>query len=81
VCLSAGAGMQKYTDSGISDASYGLIYGVQIGGIAYMNSHLMVESGYRHKLSNIKTDVTSASSMDVTLDEIDELYLNFLLMF
>lgn len=79
--LSAGAGMQKYTDSGIADASYGLTYGAQIGGIAYVNSHLMVESGYRHKLSNIKTDVLSASNMDITLDEVDELYLSLLLMF
>ena len=79
--LSGGAGMQKYNDVGISDASFGLVYGVEIGGIAYVNSNLMIESGYRKKLSNIKTEVTSVSGMVVDLDEVNEFYFSFLLMF
>jgi len=79
--LSGGAGLQKYSDVGISDASFGLLYGAEIGGIAYVNSNLMIESGYRKKFANIKTEVTSVSGMDVDLDEVSEFYFNFLLMF
>lgn len=79
--LSAGAGMQKYSDVNMSDASFGLIYGAQIGGIAYINSDLMLEAGYRQKFSNIETKVTGVSGIDAELDEVSEFYLNFLLMF
>jgi len=79
--LSGGGGLQKFSDSGISDASLGLIYGAEIGGIAYVNSNLMLESGYRTKLSNIKTEVTSVSGMNTALDEVNEFYFSFLLMF
>jgi len=79
--LTGGGGMQKYSDVGISDASFGLVYGAEIGGIVYVNSNLMIESGYRKKLSNITTEVTSVSGMVVDLDEINEFYFNFLLMF
>ena len=79
--LSGGAGMQKYNDVSISDASFGLVYGAEIGAIAYVNSNLMIESGYRKKLSNIKTEVKSASDMEAELEEINEFYFNFLLMF
>jgi len=79
--LSGGGGLQKYSDAGISDASFGLVYGAEIGGIAYVNSNLMLESGYRKKLSNIDTEVTSVSGMVVDLDEINEFYFSFILMF
>lgn len=73
--------MQKYSDVNMSDASFGLIYGAQIGGIAYINSDLMLEAGYRQKFSNIETKVTGVSGIDAELDEVSEFYLNFLLMF
>ena len=79
--LSGGGGLQKYSDAGISDASFDLIYGAEIGAIAYVNSNLMVESGYRKKLSNIETEVTSVSGMSTALDEVSEFYFSFLLMF
>ena len=79
--LTGGPGLQKYSDAGISDASLGLVYGAEIGGIAYVNSNLMIESGYRRKLSNMKTEVTSISGMNSALDEVNEFYFSFLLMF
>jgi len=79
--LSGGGGLQKFSDSGISDASLGLIYGAEIGGIAYVDSNLMLESGYRKKISNIKTEVTSVSGTNASLDEVNEFYFSFLLMF
>jgi len=79
--LTGGPGLQKYSDTGISDASLGLVYGAEIGGIAYVSSNLMIESGYRRKLSNMKTEVTSISGMNSALDEVNEFYFSFLLMF
>ena len=81
VGLSVGGGMQKYSDSGMSEASFGFMYGVEIGGIAYMNRNLMMELGYRQKNTSIETGVTSSSNSLATLDEIDELYLSFIVMF
>ena len=77
---SAGGGMQQYTDTSISDSSFGLLYGVQFGGIAYLNKQIMMELGYRHRIADIETEIDSIAGTTL-IDEQSDLYLSFLLMF
>ncbi|MCW9012189.1 MAG: hypothetical protein OQL06_00285 [Gammaproteobacteria bacterium] len=75
-----GAGMQVYSDSSIGDASIGLIYGVQLGGIAYINKNLMLELGYRLRPTDMETEFAATGAVG-TVDELSETYLSILLMF
>jgi len=77
--VSAGGGMQQYADMSLADASSGLLYGAQLGGIAYLNKELMLEVGYRQRIVNVETDIDSGGT--TLVDEQSELYLSFLLMF
>ena len=81
VGVSGGAGMQQHAEQSVSDASVGLIYGVQLGGIAYLSKQVMAEIGYRQKSANIVTDVTAANITETVINEVDEIYLSLLLMF
>lgn len=77
-----GGAIQKYSDaSSIADSSIGTVYGVQAGVIAYINDYLMVELGYRLRPANIETELTSVADAVITVDDLSETYLSFLLMF
>jgi len=77
----AGVAMQQFSDTGLSDSSSGLLYGVQLGGIYYLNKHFMTEFGYRLRQTSLKTEVADASNSRIELDQLDEIYISMLLMF
>lgn len=77
----AGVAMQQFSDTGLSDSSSGLLYGVQLGGIYYLNKHFMTEFGYRLRQTSLKTEVADASNSRIELDQLDEIYISLLLMF
>lgn len=76
-----GVALQQFPDAGLSDASSGLLYGVQLGGIYYLNKHFMTELGYRLRLTRLETEVNDASNSRIELDQLDEIYISLLLMF
>lgn len=77
----AGVGVQQFSDTGLSDSSSGLLYGVQLGGIYYLNKYFMAELGYRLRQASLKTEVADASNSRIELDQLDEIYISLLLMF
>ncbi len=78
---SLGGALQKYSDSSISDSALGLVYGVQLGSIIYINKKLMLELGYRFRPTSIETDITSIPGTVTTINDLSESYFNILLMF
>ena len=77
---SAGGAIQVYSDSSLTDGALGLVYGVQLGGIAYVNKNLMLELGYRFRPTDLETDLETTSTT-ATVDELSETYLSIMLMF
>ncbi|HEY9200117.1 MAG TPA: hypothetical protein VIQ81_00855 [Gammaproteobacteria bacterium] len=77
----SGAALQQFPEAGVSDSSVGLIYGGQLGGIYYLNRHLMAELGYRLRLTSLKTEVNGANNSFIEFDQLDEIYISLLLMF
>lgn len=77
----AGVAVQQFSDTGLSDSSSGLIYGVQLGGIYYLNKDFMAELGYRLRQASLKTEVAGVSNSNIELDQLDEIYISLLLMF
>ena len=75
-----GGAMQSYSDASVTDSAVGLVYGVQVGGIGYVNKHLMLELGYRLRPTDLETDF-EATGATGTVDELSEMYLSILLMF
>ena len=76
----AGFAMQSYSDASVTDSSMGLVYGVQAGGIGYVNKNLMLELGYRLRPTDLETDFETTGATG-TVDELSEMYLSILLMF
>ena len=79
--VAAGGALQKFSDAGVGDSALGLVYGVQLGGIAYLNKHLMLELGYRFRPANVETEVESLTDTIITVTDLSETYLSLLLMF
>lgn len=77
----AGVAVQQFSDTGLSDSSSGLVYGVQLGGIYYLNKYFMAELGYRLRQASLKSEVAGASNSRIELDQLDEIYISLLLMF
>jgi len=77
----SGAALQQFPEAGVSDSSVGLIYGGQLGGIYYLNRHLMAELGYRLRLTSLKTEVNGESNGQIELNQLDEIYISLVLMF
>ena len=79
--LAAGGAIQKYTASNITDSASGLVYGAQLGAIAYINDNLMLEAGYRLRPTSIETELDSLPGAISTVDDLSETYFSILLMF
>lgn len=75
-----GGALQKYSDSSASDGALGAVYGVQLGGIVFINNNLMLEVGYRLRPTSIETEITGSTDI-VTIDDLSETYISLLLMF
>jgi len=78
---SAGLGMQQLKGDSLSDSALGLIYGIQFGGIVYLNNNYMAEAGVRLRSANIATEATSVADSTVEMNGADELYISLLMMF
>lgn len=76
-----GVVLQQFSDTDLSDSSSGLLYGVQMGGIYYLNKHFMTELGYRLRLTQLKTEVSDVNNSRIELDQLDEIYISLLWMF
>lgn len=79
-----GGAMQKFSDGGIADASLGVVGGVQLGGILFVNNSLMLEMGYRLRPTSIETELLDSSGAVTQLsvvNDLSEAYFSFLLMF
>ena len=79
--VAAGVAGQKYTDSSFSDMSMAPVYGAQLGGIMFMSDSLMLELGYRIRLTNLETEITTIPASIDTIDQLDEAYLSLILSF
>jgi len=78
--VAAGGAGQKYSDAGFGDMALGLVYGVQLGGIMFVSDNLMLELGYRLRLTNLETEITTPAAT-ATIDELSETYLSLVLSF
>ena len=78
--MTVGAVMQKFSNENITNAAIEPLYGVQFGGIKYLNENFLLELGYRIRATNLTTndDVTNISS---NLHELNEFYFNLLFMY
>ncbi len=79
--VAIGGALQKYSDASIGDAALGVVYGVQAGGIVFINDSLMLELGYRMRPTNIETDISTLPGTVTTIDDLSETYISLLLMF
>lgn len=76
-----GGALQKYSDASVSDAALGLVYGVQTGGIVFINDNIMLELGYRLRPTSIETEIVTSPGTVVTINDLSETYISLLLMF
>jgi hypothetical protein len=79
--LAAGGTGQKYNNSGFGDMSLALVYGAQLGGIMFVNDNLMLELGYRLRMTNLETEITTTPVSTDTIDQLDEAYLSLVFSF
>ena len=79
--VAAGVAGQKYSDSSFSDMSMAPVYGAQLGGILFVSDNLMLELGYRLRLTNLETEITTLPASVDTIDQLDEAYLSLILSF
>lgn len=79
--VAAGIAGQKYKDSSFSDMSMAAVYGAQVGGILYLSDHFMMELGYRLRLTNLETEITTLPASIDTIDQLDEAYLSLIIGF
>ena len=77
----AGVAGQKYSDSGFGDMSMAMVYGAQLGGIMFVSDNLMLELGYRLRLTNLETEITTLPASIDTIDQLNETYLSLVLSF
>lgn len=76
-----GFALQQFPDTDLSDTSSSLLYGIQLGGIYYLNKHFMTEAGYRLRLTSLKTELGDAGNSRIEIDQLDEMYISLLVMF
>lgn len=81
--VAAGGALQSYTNSSSSDGALGAVYGGQLGGIMFVNDHLMLELGYRFRpTSGIETEIVDQSNtITSTITDLSETYFSILIMF
>lgn len=72
---------QKYTNSTVGDMSLAPVYGAQLGGIIFISDNLMMEVGYRLRLTKLETNITSAPGTVENIDQMNETYLSLILSF
>lgn len=78
--VAAGGAGQKYSDAGFGDMALGLVYGAQLGGILFVSDNLMLELGYRLRLTDLETEITTPAAT-TTIDELSETYLSLVISF
>ena len=76
-----GAATQKYADASVVDSALAGVYGLQAGGIVYINKYIMLEAGYRYRPTNIETEIVGIPGAISTVTDLSETYLSLLLMF
>ena len=76
----AGIASQSYSDASAGDMAVALLYGVQLGGIMFVNNNLMLELGYRLRTTDLETEFTTTGTT-ATVEEINETYLSLILSF
>lgn len=80
--VAAGGALQSYADASFSDGAVGAVYGGQLGGIMFINDHLMLELGYRFRpTSGIETEVLTPANTVISITDLSETYFSILLMF
>lgn len=79
--VAAGVAGQKYTNSSFSDMSMAMVYGAQLGGIMFVSDNLMLELGYRLRLTNLETEITTIPASIDTIDQLNETYLSLIFSF
>jgi len=76
-----GVATQQYSDASVSDSALGGVYGLQAGGIFYINKYIMLEAGYRFRPTRIETEIAELPGTLSTVTDLSESYLSLQLMF
>jgi len=79
--LALGGVAQDFNDAAQSDLGIGLGYGAQLGGMKFLSENVLLEAGYRLRISDIATDFGAISQSSIVLDKFNEFYISVLLMF
>ena len=58
-----------------------MVYGAQLGGIVFISDNLMLELGYRLRLTNLETEISTAPGTTETIDQLNETYLSLVVSF
>lgn len=78
--VAAGGAGQKYSSSSFSDMSMALVYGAQLGGIMFVSDNLMLELGYRLRMTSLETEIITPASTE-NIDQMNETYLSLIISF
>ncbi|TNF35991.1 MAG: hypothetical protein EP315_04865 [Gammaproteobacteria bacterium] len=78
--VAGGGAGQSYSDASATDMAIALLYGVQFGGIMFVNEHLMLELGYRIRSTDLETEFTNTTTT-ATVEDMNETYLSLIVMF
>ncbi len=78
--VTGGAIGQVYDDASFSDMATSYLVGAQLGTIMFVSDQVMIELGYRVRSTDLETDLTAISAVS-TVDELNEIYLGFHLIF
>ena len=76
-----GGAVQKYNDGSFNSSAVGLVYGVQLGAIQYINENYLIELGYRLRLTDLTTSDPLVSNVKTSINELNEFYFSVLYMF
>lgn len=79
--VAAGGAGQKYSDSSFSDMSMALVYGAQLGGIMFISDNLMLELGYRLRMTSLETEILTTPASTDSVDQLNETYLSLIISF
>jgi len=78
--LTAGTTGQVYDDSSFSDMAASYLAGAQLGGIMIAGEHVMIELGYRQRVTDLETEWTNWGAT-ATIEEMNETYISLNLFF
>lgn len=80
VGATAGGTGQVYDESSFSDMAMSYLVGAQLGGIMLAGDHLMIELGYRQRVTDLETELPNISAV-ATIDKMSETYISLNIIF